>query len=89
MDKTTLYWTTQDELNYIDNIGSYCHKRGHEISHLKRLLLVRKGLEGIPIGNGKVLRKKNWGSLNKEVIMRYCLKLIVKEQGRINANNTL
>jgi len=80
MDKTTLYWTTQDELDYIDNIGSYCHKRGHEISRLKRLLLVRKGLEGIPTGKGKVLRKKNWGSLNKEVITKYCGDLIRKEQ---------
>jgi hypothetical protein len=67
-----MHWGTEAELNYIDHIGTYREQRARPpLSRLDRLLNYHKSL----------LKKKEWGAINEEVVKRYTRQLIMKETG--------
>jgi hypothetical protein len=66
-----MFWGTEAELNYIDNIGSYATRKPN--SRLQMLINYWKAN----------MEKKEWGKINPEVVKKYVMQAIIKEGGKI------
>jgi hypothetical protein len=64
-------YTTQDELEYIDNMSDRENKKGEVIVRGERLINYKRTLEK---------NKKNWKGVNKEEVITYLDQKIAEEK---------